>query len=136
MKLKTTFFYFLSIIFLFNSPLIYASFPVVNKIYNDSISQPKKETVEEYKIRMQKQLYGYDGEIQNTNQKFDIHRGFFIFFLCTALAGVLTAFYGLTLGSWEGLGFFLLGGGISVVSAVLMLLNFLIKLIRKRLKEE
>ena len=136
MKLKTTFFYFLCIIFLFNSPLIYASFPVVNKIYNDSISQPKKETVEEYKIRMQKQLYGYDGEIQNTNQKFDIHRGFFILVLCTALAGVLTAFYGLTLGSWEGLGFFLLGGGITVVSAVLMLLNFLIKLIRKRLKEE
>lgn len=134
MKLKTTFFYFLCIIFLFNSPLIYASFPVVNKIYNDSISQPKKETVEEYKIRIQKQLYG--DEIQNTNQKFDIHRGFFIFFLCTALAGVLTAFYGLTLGSWEGLGFFLLGGGITVVSAVLMLLNFLIKLIRKRLKEE
>ena len=136
MKQNTIFFYFLCIIFLFNSPLIYASFPVVNKIYNDSISQPKKETVEEYKIRMQKQLNGYDGEIQNTNQKFDIHRGFFIFFLCTALAGVLTAFYGLTLASWEGLGFFLLGGGITVVSTVLMLLNFLIKLIRKRLKEE
>ena len=134
MKQKTIFFYLLCFIFLFNSPLIYASFPVKNKIYNDSISQPKKETVEEYKIRIQKQLYG--DEIQNTNQKFDIHRGIFIFFLCTALAGVLTAFYGLTLGSWEGLGFFLLGGGITVVSAVLMLLNFLIKLIRKRLKEE
>ena len=88
MKQKTIFFYFLCIIFFFNSSLIYASFPVENKIYNDSISQPKKETVEEYKIRMQKQLYGYDGETQNTNQKFDIHRGIFIFFLCTALAGL------------------------------------------------
>ena len=136
MKQKTIFFYFLSIIFLFNSPLMFASFPVGNKIYNDSISQPKKETAEEYKIRMHKQLYGYDSETQNTNQKFDIHRGIFIFFLCTALAGVITAFYGLTLGSWEGLGFFLLGGSITLVSTVLMLLNFLIKLIRKRLKEE
>ncbi len=136
MNQKTIFFYFLCIIFLLNSTLIHASFPVGNKIYNDSISQPKKETVEEYKIRMQKQLYGYNGETQNTNQKFDIHRGIFIFFLFTALAGVITAFYGLTLGSWEGLGFFLLGGGITLVSSVLMLLNFLIKLIRKRSKEE
>ena len=136
MKQKTIFFYFLCIIFLFNSTLIHASFPVVNKIYNDSISQPEKETVEEYKIRMQKQLYGYNGETQNTNQKFDIHRGIFIFFLCTALAGGITAFYGLTLGSWEGLGYFLLGSGITLVSSVLMLLNFLIKLIRKRSKEE
>ena len=136
MKQKTIFFYFLCIIFFFNSTLIHASFPVVNKIYNDSISQPEKETVEEYKIRMQKQLYGYNGETQNTNQKFDIHRGIFIFFLCTALAGGITAFYGLTLGSWEGLGYFLLGSGITLVSSVLMLLNFLIKLIRKRLKGE
>ena len=136
MKQKTIFFYFLCIIFLINSPYIHASFPVGNKIYNDSISQPKKETVEEYKIRMQKQLYSYDGETQNTNQKFDIHRGIFIFFLCTALAGLIMAFYGLTLGSWEGLGFFLYGGGVTVFSSVLMLLNFLIKLIRKRLKEE
>ena len=136
MKQKTIFFYFLCIIFFFNSTLIHASFPVENKIYNDSISQPKKETVEEYKIRMQKQLYGYNGEIQNTNQKFNIHRGIFIFFLCTGLAGVITAFYGLTLGSWEGLEFFLLGGSVTLVSIVSMLLNFLIKLIRKRLKEE
>ena len=136
MNQKTIFFYFLFIIFLFNSTLIHASFPVGNKIYNDTISQPEKETVEEYKIRMQKQLYGYNGEIQSTNQKFDIHRGIFIFFLCTALAGVITAFYGLMLGSWEGLGFFLFGGGITLVSSVLMLLNFLIKLIRKRSKEE
>ena len=136
MKQKTIFFYFLCIIFFFNSSLIYASFPVENKIFNDSISQPKKETVEEYEIRMQKQLYGYNGETQNTNQKFDIHRGIFIFFLCTALAGGITAFYGLTLGTWEGLGYFLLGSGITLVSSVLMLLNFLIKLIRKRLKEE
>ena len=136
MKQKTIFFYFLCIIFFFNSTLIHASFPVENKIYNDSISQPKKETVEEYKIRMQKQLYGYNGEIQNTNQEFDIHRGIFIFFLCTGLAGVITAFYGLTLGSWEGLEFFLLGGSVTLVSIVSMLLNFLIKLIRKRLKEE
>ena len=136
MKQKTIFFYFLCIIFFFNSTLIHASFPVENKIYNDSISQPKKETVEEYKIRMQKQLYGYNGEIQNTNQKFNIHRGIFIFFLCTGLAGVITAFYGLTLGTWEGLEFFLLGGSVTLVSIVSMLLNFLIKLIRKRLKEE
>ena len=136
MKQKTIFFYFLCIIFFFNSTLIHASFPVENKIYNDSISQPKKETVEEYKIRMQKQLYDYDGETQNTNQEFDIHRGIFIFFLCTALAGLLTFFYGVTLGTWEGLGIVLLGGAIFIVSTVLMLLNFLIKLIRKRLKEE
>lgn len=68
MKQKTIFFYYLCIIFLFNSPLIYASFPIVNKIYNDSISHPKKETVEEYKIRMQKQLYGYDGEKVKTEK--------------------------------------------------------------------
>ena len=133
---KTIFFYSLCVIFLFNSSIIHASFPVGNKIYGDSISQPKKETVEEYKIRMQKQLYDYNGEIQNTNQKFNIHRGIFIFFLCTGLAGVITAFYGLTLGSWEGLEFFLLGGSVTLVSIVSMLLNFLIKLIRKRLKEE
>ena len=136
MNQKTIFFYFLFIIFLFNSTLIHASFPVGNKIYNDTISQPEKETVEEYKIRVQKQLYGYNSEMQNTNQKFDIHRWIFIFFLCTALAGVITAFYGLMLGSWEGLGFFLFGGGITLVSSVLMLLNFLIKLILKRSKEE
>ena len=76
MKQKTIFFYFLCIIFFFNSSLIYASFPVENKIYNDSISQPKKETVEEYKIRMQKQLYGYDGETQNTNQNSTFIEGF------------------------------------------------------------
>ena len=62
MKQKTIFFYFLCIIFFFNSPIIYASFPAGNKIYSDTSSQLKKETVEEYKIRMKKQLYGYDGE--------------------------------------------------------------------------
>ncbi len=132
---KTIFFYFLCVIFLFNSSMIHASFPVGNKIYGDSISQPKKETVEEYKIRMQKQLYDYDGETQNTNQEFDIHRGIFIFFLCTALTGLLTFFYGVTLGTWEGLGIVLLGGAITIVSTVLMLLNFLTKLIRKRLEK-
>ena len=65
---KTILFYFLSIIFLFNSPIIYASFPVGNKIYSDASSHLKKETVEEYKIRMKKQLYGYDGEKVKTEK--------------------------------------------------------------------
>lgn len=68
MMQKTIFFYFLCIIFFSNSHLIYASFPVGNKIYRDTTSKPKKETVEEYKIRMQKQLYGYDGEKVKTEK--------------------------------------------------------------------
>ena len=136
MKQKTIFFYFLCIIFFFNSPIIYASFPVGNKIYNDTTSQSKKETVEEYKIRMQKQLYGYGGETQNTNQKLDIHRGIFILFLITAVVGVMISFYGIILSSWQGFDYFILGVATLFVSSIAMLLNFLIKIIRKKLKEE
>ena len=136
MKQKTIFFYFLCIIFFFNSPIIYASFPVGNKIYNDTTSQSKKETVEEYKIRMQKQLYGYGGETQNTNQKLDIHRGIFILFLITAVVGVMISFYGIILSSWQGFDYFILGVATLFVSSIAMLLNFLIKIIRKKLKKE
>ena len=128
---KTIFFYFLCFIFLFNSPLIYASFPVENKIYNDSISQPKKETVDEYKIRMQKQLYGYDGETQNTNQKFDIHRGIFIFFLITSLVGVIISLYGITLASWRGFELGVYGLATVLFSCLGMIINFLVKITRE-----
>tara|TARA_Y100000813_G_C23841617_1_gene202289 strand:- start:32 stop:430 length:399 start_codon:yes stop_codon:yes gene_type:complete len=131
MMQKTIFFYFLCVIFLFNSTIIYASFPVKNKIYNDRKSQSKKETVEEYKIRIQKQLYGYNGEIQNTNQKFDIHRGIFIFFLVTALVGLIIAFYGLAMSSWSGVAYFFTGLATFLVSALAMLVNFVIKIIRE-----
>ena len=49
MKQKTIFFYFTCIIFFFNSPLIYASFPIGNKIYNDSISQQRKKQLKSIK---------------------------------------------------------------------------------------
>ena len=136
MMQKTIFFYFLCVIFLFNSSIIYASFPIEKKIYNDTTSQPKKETVEEYKIRMQKQLYGYGGETQNTNQKLDIHRGIFILFLITAVVGVMISFYGIILSSWQGFDYFILGVATLFVSSIAMLLNFLIKIIRKKLKKE
>tara|TARA_B100000886_G_scaffold6276_1_gene3981 strand:- start:341 stop:748 length:408 start_codon:yes stop_codon:yes gene_type:complete len=131
MMQKNTLFYFLCVIFLFNSHVLYASFPVESKIFNDRISQPKKETVEENKVRMQKQLYGYDGEIINANQKIDIHRWIFTFFLVTALVGAIMGLYAITLASWKGFELWLYAATTVLFSCLGMIINFLVKITRE-----
>ena len=48
---------------LFLIPLIgFASFPIQMSIPSDTITESKKETMEEYKMRIQKQLYRSSSE--------------------------------------------------------------------------
>ena len=55
---------------LFLIPLIgYASFPVKTTTPSDTIIESKKETMEEYKIRIQKQLYSSDNDLYYDSRK-------------------------------------------------------------------
>ena len=50
-------------IFILLSNLSYGSFPVENKLYNDTIIEKKKETQEEYQQRIKKQLFSNDDDL-------------------------------------------------------------------------
>jgi len=55
---------------LFVIPLIgFASFPVKTTTPSDTIIESKKETMEEYKIRIQKQLYSSDNDLYYHSRK-------------------------------------------------------------------
>ena len=55
---------------LFLIPLIgFASFPVKTTTPSDTIIESKKETMEEYKIRIQKQLYSSDNDLYYDSRK-------------------------------------------------------------------
>ena len=55
---------------LFLIPLIgFASFPIQISIPSDTIIESKKETMEEYKIRIQKQLYISDNDLYYDSRK-------------------------------------------------------------------
>ena len=51
-------------------PLIgFASFPIQTTSASDTIIESKKETMEEYKIRIQKQLYSSDNDLYYDSRK-------------------------------------------------------------------
>ena len=55
---------------LFLIPLIgFASFPIQTTSASDTIIESKKETMEEYKIRIQKQLYSSDNDLYYDSRK-------------------------------------------------------------------
>ena len=54
-------------IFLVFPSFCFASFPVITNSYSDTIHETKKETLDEYRQRIQKQLYSNDYDL---NQEF------------------------------------------------------------------
>ena len=55
-------------IFLVFPSFCFASFPVSTNSYSDTIPETKKETLEEYRQRIQKQLYSNDGDLYEENK--------------------------------------------------------------------
>ena len=71
---------------LFLIPLIgFASFPIQISILSDTIIESKKETMEEYKIRIQKQLYSGDKKNLIKQKKIHAFNRFFIIIVGYAL---------------------------------------------------
>ena len=117
---------------LFVIPLIgFASFPVKTTIPSDTTIETKKETMEEYKIRIQKQLYNQETNNEINNYKpLRMLDGFFLLLglisivIADQLANNSTKFL-------AGLGWFFLG----ILSLGLSILIFLFKQIRKAIKK-
>ena len=78
---------------LFLIPLIgFASFPIQISIPSDTIIESKKETMEEYKIRIQKQLYS--GDKKNLiKRKIHPFNRFFIIIVGYALVMFIVSFF-------------------------------------------
>ena len=117
---------------LFLIPLIgLASFPVQISILSDTTIETQKETNEEYKIRIQKQLYNQETNNEINNYKpLRMLDGFFLLLglisivIAVQVANNSTKFL-------AGLGWFYLG----ILSLGLSILIFLFKQIRKVIKK-
>ena len=55
-------------VFLVFPSICFASFPFSTNSYSDTIPETKKETLEEYRQRIQKQLYSNDGDLYEENK--------------------------------------------------------------------
>ena len=109
----------------------FASFPVKTTIPSDTTIETKKETMEEYKIRIQKQLYNQETNNEINNYKpLRMLDGFFLLLglisivIAVQVANNSTKFL-------AGLGWFYLG----ILSLGLSILIFLFKQIRKAIKK-
>ena len=108
-----------------------ASFPIQISIPSDTTIETKKETMEEYKIRIQKQLYNQETNNEINNYKpLRMLDGFFLLLglisivIAVQVANNSTKFL-------AGLGWFYLG----ILSLGLSILIFLFKQIRKAIKK-
>ena len=127
---------------LFLIPLFgFASFPIQTTTPSDTIIESKKETMEEYKIRIQKQLYSSDNDLYYDSRKkekknnykslFKILDSFFLvlgiisIIIATQVANNSTQFL-------AGLGWLYVG----ILSLGLSILIFLFKEIRNLFKKK
>ena len=120
---------------LFVIPLIgFASFPIQTTTPSDTSIESKKETMEEYKIRIQKQLYNPTEKKYKNSIKENIKPRSFFPELIFIVAGLITFLIGVNI--WDTSPIFLDGlteiaFGIASFSTVILIL--LVKSIRRKI---